>query len=109
MTKNRIRESLSGEVDSHLCILTYCSGTAGVAHTALDRTGTGRSRLGLRLAPISARQRRTKSTGLGICCACGAELLALGHSGVASFCFPYFFFGMGSTDGAVCMFLTWRT
>ena len=52
MTKNMVRESSSGEVvDSPLCILTYCLGTAGVAHTAFDRIVTGRSRLGLRLAP----------------------------------------------------------
>ena len=38
---------------------------------------------------------QNKATGLGICCACGAELLALGHSGVASFCCPCFFFGRG--------------
>ena len=50
------------------------------------------------------------ATGLGICCACGAELLALGHSGVASFCCLCFFFGRGlHTDDAVCMFLIWRT
>ena len=44
-------EPPSGKMDSHLCILTYCLGTAGVAHAAFDRAVTGRSRLGLRLAP----------------------------------------------------------
>ena len=47
------------------------------------------------ITTTSARQRRTKATGLRICCVCGAELLALGHSGVASLCCPCFFFGRG--------------
>ena len=42
---------------------------------------------------ILIRQRRTETTGLGTCCACGVELLAPGHSGVASSCCPCFFFG----------------
>ena len=55
---------------------------------------------------ISTRQRRTKTTVLGICCACGAELFALGHSGVVSFCCPCFFFGRGLQTAPFACFLS---
>ena len=58
------------------------------------------------IVSISTRQRRTKTTFLGICCACGAELFALGHSGVASFCCPCFFFGRGLQTAPFACFLS---
>ena len=58
------------------------------------------------IVSISTRQRRTKTTVLGICCACGAELFALGHSGVVSFCCRCFFFGRDLQTAPFACFLS---